>query len=327
MVAARPPGRSGRPHLRASRAVVAVVCALAVAALAAPTVRADGPVAGGVAVIASEAGGRFDEVVDGLLTGLAEDGRTTVSVVTRLPGDDEAGRAAVAAALARGPAVVVTLGHRATAEVVAQAPTQPLVAGMIVDASDLAAATDATAVLLGHPLDAQLRMLRRVLPECATVGIIHDARFPQPARAAEVAAAALGLHIEARPIYAPRELPRAMASLSNSICALLGVPDAMVLSHHSAREVLLFSFRNRIPFVGPSETWVDAGALYALDWRYRPLGRQLAALVARASTGEAPRSIARQWPTAARLVVNEATAARLGVTVPSAVLQEADRAR
>jgi putative ABC transport system substrate-binding protein len=38
------------------------------------------------------------------------------------------------------------------------------------------------------------------------------------------------------------------------------------------KTLLLFSFRHKLPLIGLSETWVHAGALYALDWDYRELG-------------------------------------------------------
>lgn len=278
-----------------------------------------------VLVLASEAGGRYAEVVRAMQDAMAEGRprvRPEIKVVT-LDGDESTDRATVTALVARQPKVIVTLGRRATAEVIATAPERPLIVGMVVDA-DLSKATNATAVVLGHAFDVQLATLRLLLPECGTFGIIHDARLTGPARAAQLAAERLGLHLETRPVYTPKELPRAMASLSNSICALIGVPDPLVLSKHSARELLLFSFRNRIPFIGPSESWVEAGALYALDWHYPAVGRQLAGLVTRVMAGEEPRAIPRQWPDSQRLVVNPATARKLGILLPAASLEEAD---
>jgi putative ABC transport system substrate-binding protein len=38
------------------------------------------------------------------------------------------------------------------------------------------------------------------------------------------------------------------------------------------KALLLFSFRHKLPLIGLSEAWVQAGALYALDWDYRELG-------------------------------------------------------
>jgi len=279
-----------------------------------------------VLVVASEPGGRYAEVVQAFEAALSEGRprvRPEVKLVT-MTADEGADRAELARALGRAPRLVVTLGRRATVEVVASAPERPLVAGLVVDAADLARAENATAVVLGHPFDVQLETLRRLLPDCGTFGIIHDARLTGPVRAAQIAAERLGLQLETRPVYTPKELPRAMASLSNSICALVGVPDPLVLSKHSAREVLLFSFRNRIPFIGPSESWVGAGALYALDWRYPAIGRQLAGLAARVIAGEEPRTIPRQWPDAQRLVINPGTAKKLGLTLSPDATREAD---
>ncbi|MEP6997239.1 MAG: hypothetical protein ABI900_06295 [Betaproteobacteria bacterium] len=40
----------------------------------------------------------------------------------------------------------------------------------------------------------------------------------------------------------------------------------------NAEALLLFSFRHTLPLVGLSQAWVQAGALYAVDWNYRELG-------------------------------------------------------
>ncbi|MCD6581287.1 MAG: hypothetical protein J7K90_05755 [Desulfuromusa sp.] len=52
--------------------------------------------------------------------------------------------------------------------------------------------------------------------------------------------------------------------------------NVMVLNPKTAKNILLFSFRNKIPFIGLSNAWVKAGALYALERDYDDIGQQSA---------------------------------------------------
>ena len=68
----------------------------------------------------------------------------------------------------------------------------------------------------------------------------------------------------------------------------MAIPDKMIYSSNTAKAVLLFSFRKRMPFIGLSGAWVKVGALYALDWDYSDLGRQSANTVLKILNGTKP---------------------------------------
>ena len=100
------------------------------------------------------------------------------------------------------------------------------------------------------------------------------------------------------PVATPAMLPAALARLSSSADALLAVPDTTVYKRETVKALLLFSFRHKLPLIGLSEAWVQAGALYALDWDYRELGafcgrlalRQLPGARVRSADPAAPRT-------------------------------------
>ena len=83
-----------------------------------------------------------------------------------------------------------------------------------------------------------------------------------------------GLELSAEKVSSPREIPPALELLGRKVDVLWGIPDKLVFTQQTAKEILLFSFRNRIPFIGLSSSWVKAGALYALDWNYRNVGKE-----------------------------------------------------
>src|SRR2546425_8044938 len=101
----------------------------------------------------------------------------------------------------------------------------------------------------------------------------------------------MGLTLLARKAHSPKDLPDALASLNNRADGLWGVADQIVLNPQTVKPILLFSLRNRIPFVGLSATWVKAGALYALDRDYDDIGRQLGEAAVKILRGAAPGSL------------------------------------
>src|SRR3989441_13041639 len=98
----------------------------------------------------------------------------------------------------------------------------------------------------------------------------------------------MGLNLFARKVESPKDLPDALDSLNNRADVLWGVADQIVLNPQTVKPILLFSLRNRIPFVGLSATWVKAGALYALDRDYDDIGRQLGEMAGKILQGAAP---------------------------------------
>jgi putative ABC transport system substrate-binding protein len=209
------------------------------------------------------------------------------------------------AAAREGPHVaIITLGPRAAARAAREAPSLATVECMSAPASPSAQAVPPTI-----PLKQQLVWLRRLLPDARYIGILYD-----PAQNAEVVdalAAALrraDLNPVLVPVSAPAMLPAALAHLTRSADALLAVPDTTVYTRETEKALLLFSFRYKLPLIGLSETWVRAGALYALDWDYRELGVFCGRLALRQLSGV---DAAAANPLRPHVYVNQRSARRL----------------
>jgi putative ABC transport system substrate-binding protein len=104
---------------------------------------------------------------------------------------------------------------------------------------------------------------------------------------------------------------------------LWSLNDPVVYNPETARSLLLFSLRNRIPMVGQSGAWVRAGALYALDRDYDDVGAQCAQLTALILAGAMPATVTPVPPRKVRYIVNARTAADIGVALPEAILRGA----
>lgn len=228
---------------------------------------------------------------------------------------DDAMQALGAARSGRAP--LIAIGSVATQAALEAPGKAPVVACMIVDAADLAASREATGVMLEFPLETQLEWVRRFVPESQAIGVLYNPAENQDevARAGKIARR-LGLRLVARAVHQPQDLPGALDSLAREVDLLFAITDQLVLSPQTAQAILLFSFRNRMPFTGLSASWVKAGALYALERDYEDLGAQCAEMAVEIQRGRRPSSIPPAAPRKVVHAVNLRTAEHLKLRLP-----------
>jgi putative ABC transport system substrate-binding protein len=253
-----------------------------------------------IAVLFSHEAPPYQQALEGFQSRLSEQGLEASYDRWSVEGDEQ-----LAAALARieknPPKLILALGTRATRAAIAAHYATPIVATLIFDAGELKGAANATGVTLEFPIETQWHWFKRLLPQVRNLGVLYD---PTQGRRyyRELEKQAANERVELTPAEAPAPeyLPDALKSLPSSLDALWGLGESRVLSPQTAREILLFSFRNRVPFIGLSSSWVKAGSLYALDRDYSDLGRQCADMAASIFKGAPVSSLP---PTAPRKVI------------------------
>ena len=173
------------------------------------------------------------------------------------------------------PSLVLTLGSPATEAVIREVKNIPIIAGMIMNETELTKAENATGIVLEFPLQTHISWIQKLLPDKKTIGALFNSR--ENTGTVEQARQIIedsGLTFYAKQVETPQELPDALDSLPGNADVLWGFTDSVVFSPETVKGILLFSFRNRIPFVGLSTSWVKAGAVYALDRDYVDIGVQ-----------------------------------------------------
>lgn len=241
--------------------------------------------------------------------------------------NDDAGRHTQVLAKMKSarPSLYFTAGSTAT-KLAIQHGDAPVVAGLILNAGELGRSPRATGVVLEFPPEVQIDWLKRLLPSQRDIGILynspqHRTAIDQMVRLGEAA----GLRVHARRVESSKDLPGALDQIESRISVLLGIPDPAVLNPQTAKPILLFSFRNRIPLVGLSEQWVKAGALYALNRDFHDIGRQCAEMAARMIEGTPASEIPVQTPRKVAYIVNAKTARQMRIEIPERLMQGAQR--
>lgn len=206
--------------------------------------------------------------------------------------------------------VVFAIGGAAAKTAQREAPDHPIVASLVVDLGGEQGSRNTTGVLLAHSWETHFEWLTRMCPVCKRVGILHGPSAGQSSRNSAISAAAakFDLKLTIEEITNPKELPKAVGRLVRRTDVLWPLPDEILLAPHVAKAILLTSFRNRIPVIGPSSAWVKAGAIYALDWDYEELGQASADLVAELLHGERLSDIQPRLPRNVRYSLNLKTA-------------------
>jgi putative tryptophan/tyrosine transport system substrate-binding protein len=288
-----------------------VVCAVLLAAAGG----ALGQDPGGVAVVTSRDDGPYEGVVSGVRAALGP--RRAVQLHS-LESDPEGTAKAIRKARRVAGTPLITVGSSATRAALETPGDAPVIACMIGDRHDLGDAANATGVMLEFPLEVQLKWVRRFLPKSQSIGVLYNpAENKERMVEVERIAERLGLRVVAREVERPQDLPGALESLAGEADVLFAITDQMVLSPQTARAILLFSFRNRMPFTGLSASWVKAGALYALERDYQDLGAQCAEMAVKVLDGARVDSLPPAMPRKVSYALNVRTAEHLKLRLPA----------
>jgi len=212
-------------------------------------------------------------------------------------GDVSKAKQVMVAVKKEGASLIFCIGSHAR-EVAFEANTGiPTIISMVLRLDHIEKETNATGIFLEFPWEVQFNWLKRFLPDCKTVGILYNPKENEKniLKAREIAQG-LGFRLEPKKILTPRDLPPALESLVANADVLLGISDDVVLAPQTAQQLLLFSFRNRIPFIGISASWVEAGALYSLERDYRDIGSQCGEMALKVLQGTPAHSISPASP-------------------------------
>ncbi len=306
------------PIRRLARACIIAMCVAA--SVHGPS--AQGQETASFVVVTSRDDGPYEGVVSGVRNTIGDDSGAVR--VHSLQAERDGAMDALRAAKRSGGAPLITVGSLATRAALKAPGDAPVIACMVVDRDHLESAKNATGVVLEFPLETQLEWLRKFVPDSKAIGVLYNpAENKERVAEAKKIASRLGLRLVTREIHQPKDLPGALDSLAREADMLFALTDQMVLSRQTAQAILLFSFRNRMPFSGLSQSWVKAGALYALERDYVDLGAQCGEMAMKVRNGRRAGSLPPAKPRKVVYAVNLKTAEHLKISLPPELVEGA----
>lgn len=168
----------------------------------------------------------------------------------------------------------------------------------------------ATGVVLDQPAVRQLALLRYAFPQLRRVGVLLGPDSQQFQAGLEKAAIEQGMQLNVYRVDGESGLYPALQRVLDENDVLLAVPDAAVYNGGSIQNVLLASYRQKVPLMGFSPAYVKAGAMLALYSSSGQIGNQTVRVVRSALAGVALQPI--QSPTEFVVSVNANVARSLG---------------
>lgn len=175
------------------------------------------------------------------------------------------------------------------------------------------------------PVEAQLKMIRELMPDAKTIGILYttsEANSVYSISQYEALAGEYGFTIETAGVTNTSEVSLAAADLLTKVDCLTNLTDNTVVSALPA--VLDQANAKNIPVFGSEIEQVKIGCLAAEGLDYVQLGKDTGKMAAKVLRGEAEaKDMEYQLITESSLYLNEKVAENLGITIPTGMKERA----
>ncbi|MFZ5594363.1 MAG: ABC transporter substrate-binding protein [Pseudomonadota bacterium] len=172
-----------------------------------------------------------------------------------------------------------------------------------------------SAVYLDQPLPRQLELVRLALPGYDEIGALFGPTSRMLLPELENAAANKKLRLRERIVRKSDTLATALTELLTESNVLLAVPDPLIFNPYTVQNVLLTTYRQKIPVIGFSLAYAKAGALMAVYSSPAQIAQQTAEIIilAAARNWQLPPP---QYPRYFNIAVNRQVARSLGLEIP-----------
>ncbi|MGB3815696.1 MAG: ABC transporter substrate-binding protein [Shinella sp.] len=174
------------------------------------------------------------------------------------------------------------------------------------------------------PVAEHLALIKEILPEAKTVGFLYNSGEANSVSLLAV----LKEEAEKAGLTVVESAATKSAEVQGAARALVGRADAIYIPTDntiiSALEgAVAVAEEAKLPLFTADTDSVSRGAIAALGFNYKDVGRQTGEIVVRILKGEKPGDIAVKVAAGTDLVVNKGAAAKMGVTLPEAVVGRA----
>jgi ABC-type uncharacterized transport system substrate-binding protein len=232
------------------------------------------------------------------------------------------------------PPLIVAIG-RASAEMAHQKGGGiPLVFVMVPNPAESGlTGSNIAGISMNVPGNVQLAHFKELLPDPKKpIAVIYNPATSEPVVAeAQTAASGLGLSLQQVPVESPEQVRLRIALIKPIIGAIWVVPDESFVTKERANKWFTYLLDEtttlHLPLLitmNPGSTFVQEGALAALVSDFFDMGRQCGELVKQIETGKSKlANIGLKPPEAVGWEVNLATARKINLTLPPAMLKSA----
>lgn len=121
-----------------------------------------------------------------------------------------------------------------------------------------------SALYADHPVSLYLKLIKISIPKGNRVGILLGPSSSIYESELEDAAKKLGLHLQLKKINKSEHVSRRIGQLAANIDVILAIPDPVIHNKRTAQSILYAGYRNNIPVIAYSSSYLKAGAMISL---------------------------------------------------------------
>lgn len=276
-----------------------------------------------ILIVASESGGSYLEAIQALEDGLVRSGLGRADFQTFAISDPALYPAAASAKL------LITVGLKASSLMAAKERKTPLIATLlprtgfeqIAETAQRKVGTTFSGVWIDQPFSRQLDLVRMALPMARRIGVMWGADAPEQLPRLQSAAQGLGVQLVTAQVGAGESVFPALARILEEADVLLAVANPQIYNSSSIQNILLASYRSKVPLVGFSPGYVQAGAVFSLYSTPAMIGRQTA-VMARGFLHGKSLPATPQYPHEFEVGVNTQVARSLGLSLNALTLTD-----
>lgn len=177
-----------------------------------------------------------------------------------------------------------------------------------------------------NPIDQQLDLLLMIAPQTKNIGTIYSSSEVNSQLQVDVLkklAAAKGINVVEATVSTVNDIQQAANSLLGKVDAVYVPTDNVMAS--AMPTLVAITDEAKLPVICGESDPVKAGGLATLGIDYYKLGEQTGVMAAEILQGKAkPATMAIQHQKEFKVVVNETTAKRNGITIPQEILAKAE---
>ncbi|MDD6762244.1 MAG: ABC transporter substrate-binding protein [Clostridiales bacterium] len=214
-------------------------------------------------------------------------------------------------------------GYESGIPVIFNAVSDPVAAKLAV--SETEAMDGITGVSDKLPVEAQLKLIREMMPDAKTIGILYttsEANSVSTIEDYKAAAPDYGFEIVEKGITNAAEIPQAADLLVTKVDCISNMTDNTVVDNLPV--VLEKATAAGIPVFGSEEEQVGNGCVASAGIDYIELGRKAGVMAARVLKGEDIKTIPFETMTESKITINPDAASSVNLEIPQAITDRAE---
>jgi ABC-type uncharacterized transport system substrate-binding protein len=220
-----------------------------------------------------------------------------------------------------GSVITVAIGMKACEAAVAERSSLPLLCALVPRAelrrlANPVPSAGLAAVYLDQPVERQLALGRALLPRARRAGLLAGPQLRREAAEVRRSARAAGFRADLKSAEGPNDAALGIERLVAANDVVFAVYEPGVFTPAVGKWLLHLAYQQRIPVIGFSRAYVEAGAVAAVFSTPEQIGRQAAEVLRAWLDGGRRRLGGSAYPRYFKVAVNRPVAEALGIDHP-----------